>query len=298
MKSTNKIKVSAGRRAFMAFNYLFFVCIIILCAYPLWYVLVGSISDPVRLFMHNGLLWRPLGFSLQGYRTMLQNPNEGIGYANTVYYVVVGTVLSIFFSCLGAYTLSRPKLMFKKLFTLLVVFTMYFSGGMIPKFLVVKGVGLYNTRMAVILPGVISTWNMIVMRTSFRAIPQSLEESARLDGAGDFTILFRIIVPCAKATIAVMVLYYAVAQWNGWFDAMIYLQDRSKFPLQLFLREILLININNANNAAGNDAADVLYLDTLVKYAMIIISTVPILCIYPFVQKYFMKGVMMGSIKE
>ena len=289
---------SFGSRLFDVLNYALLFVLTVVFLYPLWYVLVGSISDPVRLFMHNGLLWRPLGFSLQGYRTMLQNPKVGIGYANTIFYVVVGTVLSIFFSCLGAYTLSRPKLMFKKLFTLLVVFTMYFSGGMIPKFLVVKGVGLYNTRMAVILPGVISTWNMIVMRTSFRAIPQSLEESARLDGAGDFTILFRIIVPCAKATIAVMVLYYAVAQWNGWFDAMIYLQDRSKFPLQLFLREILLININNANNAAGNDAADVLYLDTLVKYAMIIISTVPILCIYPFVQKYFMKGVMMGSIKE
>lgn len=289
---------SFGSRLFDVLNYALLFVLTVVFLYPLWYVLVGSISDPVRLFMHNGLLWRPLGFSLHGYRTMLQNPNVGIGYANTIFYVVVGTVLSIFFSCLGAYTLSRPKLMFKKLFTLLVVFTMYFSGGMIPKFLVVKGVGLYNTRMAVILPGVISTWNMIVMRTSFRAIPQSLEESARLDGAGDFTILFRIIVPCAKATIAVMVLYYAVAQWNGWFDAMIYLQDRSKFPLQLFLREILLININNANNAAGNDAADVLYLDTLVKYAMIIINTVPILCIYPFVQKYFMKGVMMGSIKE
>ena len=289
---------SFGSRLFDVLNYALLFVLTVVFLYPLWYVLVGSISDPVRLFMHNGLLWRPLGFSLQGYRTMLQNPNVGIGYANTIFYVVVGTVLSIFFSCLGAYTLSSPQLMFKKLFTLLVVFTMYFSGGMIPKFLVVQGVGLYNTRMAVILPGVISTWNMIVMRTSFRAIPQSLEESARLDGAGDFTILFRIIVPCAKATIAVMVLYYAVAQWNGWFDAMIYLQDRSKFPLQLFLREILLININNANNAAGNDAADVLYLDTLVKYAMIIISTVPILCIYPFVQKYFMKGVMMGSIKE
>ena len=289
---------SFGSRLFDVLNYALLFVLTVVFLYPLWYVLVGSISDPVRLFMHNGLLWRPLGFSLHGYRTMLQNPNVGIGYANTIFYVVVGTVLSIFFSCLGAYTLSRPKLMFKKLFTLLMVFTIYFSGGMIPKFLVVKGVGLYNTRMAVILPGVISTWNMIVMRTSFRAIPQSLEESARLDGAGDFTILFRIIVPCAKATIAVMVLYYAVAQWNGWFDAMIYLQDRSKFPLQLFLREILLININNANNAAGNDASDVLYLDTLVKYAMIIISTVPILCIYPFVQKYFMKGVMMGSIKE
>ena len=209
---------SFGSRLFDVLNYALLFVLTVVFLYPLWYVLVGSISDPVRLFMHNGLLWRPLGFSLQGYRTMLQNPNVGIGYANTIFYVVVGTVLSIFFSCLGAYTLSRPKLMFKKLFTLLVVFTMYFSGGMIPKFLVVKGVGLYNTRMAVILPGVISTWNMIVMRTSFRAIPQSLEESARLDGAGDFTILFRIIVPCAKATIAVMVLYYAVAQWNGWFS--------------------------------------------------------------------------------
>lgn len=289
---------SFGSRLFDVFNYALLLVLTLIFLYPLWYVLVGSISDPVRLFMHNGLLLRPLGFSLQGYRTMLQNPNIGIGYANTLFYVVVGTAMSIFFSCLGAYTLSRPKLMFKKLFTLLVVFTMYFSGGMIPKFLVVKGIGLYNTRMAVILPGVISTWNMIVMRTSFRAIPPSLEESARLDGAGDFTILFRIILPCAKATIAVMVLYYAVAQWNGWFDAMIYLQDRKKFPLQLFMREILLININNANNAAGNDASDVLYLDTLVKYAMIIISTVPILCVYPFVQKYFMKGVMMGSVKE
>ena len=289
---------SFGSRLFDVFNYVLLLVLTLIFLYPLWYVLVGSISDPVRLFMHNGLLLRPLGFSMQGYRTMLQNPNIGIGYANTLFYVVVGTAMSIFFSCLGAYTLSRPKLMFKKIFTLLVVFTMYFSGGMIPKFLVVKGIGLYNTRMAVILPGVISTWNMIVMRTSFRAIPPSLEESARLDGAGDFTILFRIILPCAKATIAVMVLYYAVAQWNGWFDAMIYLQDRKKFPLQLFMREILLININNANNAAGNDASDVLYLDTLVKYAMIIISTVPILCVYPFVQKYFMKGVMMGSVKE
>jgi putative aldouronate transport system permease protein len=289
---------SFGSRLFDVFNYALLLVLTILFLYPLWYVLVGSISDPVRLFTHTGLLWRPLGFSLQGYRTMLQNPNVGIGYANTIFYVVVGTAMSIFFSCLGAYTLSRPKLMFKKLFTLMVVFTMYFSGGMIPKFLVAKGIGLYNSRFAIILPGMISTWNMIVMRTSFRAIPQSLEESARLDGAGDFTILFRIILPCAKATIAVMVLYYAVAQWNGWFDAMIYLQDRSKYPLQLFLREILLISINNASNASGNEASDVLYLDTLVKYAMIIISTLPILCIYPFVQKYFMKGVMMGSIKE
>lgn len=291
---------SFGSRLFDVLNYALLFVLTVVFLYPLWYVLVGSISDPVRLFMHNGLLWRPLGFSLQGYRTMLQNPNVGIGYANTIFYVVVGTVLSIFFSCLGAYTLSRPKLMFKKLFTLLVVFTMYFSGGMIPKFLVVTGVGLYNTRMAVILPGVISTWNMIVMRTSFRAIPQSLEESARLDGAGDFTILFRIIVPCAKATIAVMVLYYAVAQWNGWFDAMIYLQDRSKFPLQLFLREILIVATFNQENASNADAitmAEQLRIASIIKYATMIVATLPVIAAYPFIQRYFVKGVMIGSIK-
>ena len=196
------------------------------------------------------------------------------------------------------HTLSRPKLMFKKLFTIMVVFTMYFGGGMIPTFLVVKEVGLLDNRMAVILPTLVNTWNLIVMRTAFKAIPVSLEESARLDGANEPTILFRIIIPCAKATIAVMILYYAVEHWNSWFDAMIYLTNRRKFPLQLFLREILLIHINNAASAASADAGDSLYMDTLLKYALIIISTVPILCIYPFVQKYFMKGVMMGSVKE
>ena len=285
---------SFGSRLFDVLNYALLFVLTVVFLYPLWYVLVGSISDPVRLFMHNGLLWRPLGFSLQGYRTMLQNPNVGIGYANTIFYVVVGTVLSIFFSCLGAYTLSRPKLMFKKLFTLLVVFTMYFSGGMIPKFLVVKGVGLYNTRMAVILPGVISTWNMIVMRTTFAAVPEALRESAYIDGANDFVILYRIYIPVSKATMAVIILFYVVSQWNSWFPAMIYLRDSKKWPLQMILREILI------NDAAGgiSDDADAQYLQELIKYCTIIVATVPILCIYPFVQKYFMKGVMMGSIKE
>ena len=284
---------SFGSRLFDVLNYALLFVLTVVFLYPLWYVLVGSISDPVRLFMHNGLLWRPLGFSLQGYRTMLQNPNVGIGYANTIFYVVVGTVLSIFFSCLGAYTLSRPKLMFKKLFTLLVVFTMYFSGGMIPKFLVVKGVGLYNTRMAVILPGVISTWNMIVMRTTFAAVPEALRESAYIDGANDFVILYRIYIPVSKATMAVIILFYVVSQWNSWFPAMIYLRDSKKWPLQMILREILI------NDAAGgiSDDADAQYLQELIKYCTIIVATVPILCIYPFVQKYFMKGVMLGSVK-
>ena len=288
---------SFASRAFDVFNYVFLFLLSLIFLYPMWYVLVGSFSDPAKLFVFRGFLWKPLGFSLLGYKAAFNNPNVLTGYANTLFYVIVGTVMNVFFSALGAYTLSRPKLMFKKLFTLMVVFTMYFSGGMIPTFMVVKGVGLYNSRLALILPGLVSTWNMIVMRTSFRAIPASLEESARLDGAGEFTVLFRIVIPCAKATIAVMVLYYAVDHWNSWFNAMIYLQDRKKYPLQLFLREILLISINNAASAEAGDASDALYMDTLVKYALIIVSTVPILCIYPFVQKYFMKGVMMGSVK-
>lgn len=289
---------SFGSRLFDAFNYALLFLLTVIFLYPMWYVLVGSFSNPFKLFVHTGFLWRPLGFSLTGYKAVFNNPNVGVGYLNTLFYVIVGTILNMFATCLGAYTLSRPKLMFKKLFTIMVVFTMYFGGGMIPTYLIVKNVGLLGNRMAVILPTLVNTWNLIVMRTAFKAIPVSLEESARLDGANEPTILFRIIIPCAKATIAVMILYYAVEHWNSWFDAMIYLTNRRKFPLQLFLREILLIHINNAASAASADAGDSLYLDTLLKYALIIISTVPILCIYPFVQKYFMKGVMMGSVKE
>ena len=288
---------SFASRAFDIFNYVFLFVLSLVFLYPMWYVLVGSFSDPRQLFVYQGFLWKPLGFSLLGYKAAFDNPNVPIGYLNTLFYVGVGTIANVFVTALGAYTLSRPKLMFKKLFTIMVVFTMYFNGGMIPTFLVVKGVGLYNSRMALILPVLVNTWNMIVMRTAFKAIPASLEESARLDGASEFTVLFRIIVPCAKATIAVMFLYYAVDHWNSWFNAMIYLQDREKYPLQLFLREILLISVQNAASADAGDASDALYMDTLVKYALIIVSTAPILCIYPFVQKYFMKGVMMGSVK-
>ena len=288
---------SFASKAFDVFNYVFLFVLSLIFLYPMWYVLVGSISDPKQLFVFRGFLWKPLGFSLLGYKAAFNNPNVPTGYLNTLFYVGVGTAANVFVTALGAYTLSRPNLMFKKIFTIMVVFTMYFGGGMIPTFMVVKGVGLYNTRLALILPVLVNTWNMIVMRTAFKAIPVSLEESARLDGANEFVVLFRIIVPCAKATIAVMFLYYAVEHWNSWFNALIYLQDRDKYPLQLFLREILLIAVQNAASAEAGDASDALYMDTLVKYALIIVSTAPILCIYPFVQKYFMKGVMMGSVK-
>ncbi|MCL2319138.1 MAG: carbohydrate ABC transporter permease, partial [Treponema sp.] len=225
----------------------------------------------------------------------LGNENILSGYLNTIYYVVAGTFINVMLSCFGAYALSRSQFMFKRTITIAIVFTMYFSGGLIPNFLLVKAIGIYNTRWAILLPGAIATWNLIVMKTSFQAIPASLEESAKIDGANDFTILFRIFLPVAKATIAVMTLFYGVAHWNSWFNAMIYLQDRGKYPLSLFLREILIANSTSGN---VNPDADVFFLDEVIKYATIIVSTLPILAAYPFAQRYFMTGVMLGSLKE
>jgi len=259
------------------------------------HVLFASFSNPLQLMMHSGALLWPKGFSLKGYEIVLSNKNILTGYLNTIFYVVAGTSINILLTSLGAYALSRSGFMFKRTITVLIVFTMYFSGGLIPSFLLVKGIGIYNTRLALILPGAIATWNLIVMRTSFRSIPASLEESARMDGANDFVILFRIFLPVAKATIAVMLLFYAVDHWNAWFNAMIYLRERNKYPLSLFLREILIANSTSGN---VNPDADIFFLDEVIKYATIIISTVPILAAYPFAQRYFMKGVMLGSLKE
>ena len=287
-----------GSRLYTALNTGFLILLTALFLYPMWYVLVGSFSDPFQLFVSNDILILPKSFSLKGYEQVFKNPNILRGYLNTLFYLVVGTAANLLATSLGAYVLSRSQLMLKRLFTLMVVFTMYFSGGLIPTFLVVKNLGLYDSRLALILPALVGTWNMIVMRTSFKALPASIEESARIDGANDFVVLFRIILPCAKATVAVIILYYAVGYWNNWFSAMIYLKDKNKYPLQLFLREILLANTSNGATAEGFEESDMLYLEDLVRYATIIVSTLPILCAYPFCQKYFMKGVMMGSVKE
>lgn len=291
-------KRTPGSMLFDGVNILLLVLLTVLFLYPMWYVLVGSFSDPFSLFVNKDILLIPKGFSLKGYEQVFKNRNILIGYQNTLLYVFFGTIINLFFTSIGAYVLSRRGLMLRKLFTVMVVFTMYFSGGLIPTFLVVKGVGLYDSRLAMILPTLIGTWNMIVMRTSFKAIPESLVESAKLDGANDFTILFRIILPCAKATVAVILLYYAVGYWNNWINAMIYLKDKKKYPLQLFLREILIANTANGATAEGFEESDMLYLENVIRYSTIIISTAPILCVYPFCQKYFMKGVMLGSVKE
>ena len=262
--------------------------------YPFLYVVFASFSDPLELMSNSGLLFAPMGFSLDAYVRVFENPSIYSGYANTIFYVVVGTLVNIIATCMAAYVLSRKQFMLRRFLTVMFIFTMYFNGGLIPSFLLIKDLDLINSRLALILPGAVNTFNLMIMITGFEGVPESLEESARMDGAGDWTILFRIIMPLAKPTIMVMVLYYAVGHWNSWFNAMIYLRDADKMPLQIFLRDIL----TRSQLGAMSGQVDVEDVGLTIKYATIIVSTVPILCIYPFIQKHFVKGVMIGAVKE
>ena len=292
-------KRSPGEIIFDIGNVVFLGILTLIFLYPMWYVVMAAFSDPARFVSHTGLLWIPEGFSLSGFKMVLRTASIATGYGNTIFYVIAGTALNILLTSMGAYVLSRRKLYIRRFLSLAIVFTMYLSGGLIPFYLTVRNLGLYNSRLALILPVAVNTWNLIVMRTSMSQVPESLEEAAKIDGANDFIIQFRVILPVIKSTVAVMVLFYAVQHWNSWFNAMIFLQDRSKYPLQLFLREILLSGsmTDIAAGSTGEDVNNVLTMNML-KYCTIVVSTLPILCIYPFLQKYFAKGVMIGSVKE
>jgi putative aldouronate transport system permease protein len=289
---------SLGERVFDGLNITVMVVVMVVTLYPLLYVLFASLSTPEAIYRSKGLLLWPVDPTLGGYKLVFQNPSILSGYKNTIIYVVVGTTLNVLMTSLGAYVLSRKRLKLGKPLLLLIVFTMYFSGGLIPLFLIVRNLGLINRMWAILLPGAISTWNLLVMRTSFLTIPDSIEESAKIDGAQDFTILFRIIIPLSLPIMAVMTLFYGVSQWNSWFYAVIFLRDRAKYPLQLILREVLIMKVEGESMrlARTSDMQSVEMMG-LIKYAVIIVATVPILCIYPFLQRYFVKGVMVGSIK-
>lgn len=294
---STKIKKSTGEKVFTIFNYIFMSVLIFVTVYPIWYVLVASFSDSNALTGNMSLLFVPIDFTLDAYKMMLKNPMILIGYRNTLLVLVIGVTLNMFLTALGAYFMSRKRVLFKRPITLLIIFTMYFSGGLIPIYLNVRSLGLLDTYAALILPVAINTFNLIIMRTSFTSIPDSLEESAILDGAGHLTLLFRIILPLAKATVAVILLYYAVEHWNSWFNAMIFLNDRDKFPLQLVLQEILIQN-DTSSMTQMVSIGDSSSVGETVKYAVIIVSSVPIFCVYPFIQRYFEKGVMIGAVKE
>ena len=290
-------KRTIGERIFDTFNILFMVFVMIISLYPIMYVLFASLSEASQLIQFQGILLHPLGkINFEAYKTVFADPKIMTGYMNTLIVVVGGVVINILLSSLGAYCLSRKNIFWNGLFTKIIIVTMVFSGGIIPMFLTIKDFGLYDTRLALVLPVAINTYNLIIMRTAFAQIPESLSESAKLDGAGHMTILFRIVLPLSKAVLAVMVLYYGVSHWNAWANAVMFIRSPGKMPLQAILREILLRN-QTTDMVSGIGEADRFSVSETIKYATIIIATLPILVLYPFLQKYFQKGVMIGSVK-
>ncbi|HML48108.1 MAG TPA: carbohydrate ABC transporter permease [Clostridia bacterium] len=276
--------------------HVFLIVLAAVTLYPIWHVLVASFSDGNLLMQHRGLLFWPRGYSVESYKLVMSNASIVTGYTNTIIIVVCGTALNLLLTTLGAYVLSRRNFLWRVPAMLLILFTMFFTGGMIPMFLLVEGLGMLDNRLALILPSAINTYNLVIMRTSFAAVPESLEESARLEGANDFTILLRIFVPVSGAVIAVMVLYYATAHWNSWFPALLYMRKRANYPLQLILREILIMN--SLETMRDNiDIEDMSRVSETIKYTTIVVTTLPILLLYPFLQKYFVKGVMIGAVK-
>lgn len=292
-------KRNVAEHTFDAVNVALLSGLVVLTLYPFYYVLMASLSDANQLIGHQGLLLWPKDISLAAYELVLKNPNIFTGYRNTLVIVVFGTALNILMTSLGAYVLSRKGLYWMKPMTMLIVLTMFFSGGLIPSYLLVNNtLHMGNTLWAVIIPGMISTWNLIVMRTSFESIPEALVESARMDGAGEWSILFKVVIPLSLPVISVMLLFYGVGHWNSWFSAVMYLRNRELFPLQVILREILIQNSTESMTTGISGSGDRETISESIKYATIIVATLPILLVYPFLQKYFVKGVMVGAIKE
>jgi len=291
------MRQSSGEKVFNIFNALFLTGLMLITLYPFLYVVFASFSDAGLLIKHRGLLLKPEGLNFQSYQMVARNPILFSSYFNTIIYVISGTSLSVFLTICGAYSLSRKNVLLRMPITFFFVFTMWFSGGMIPLFLLVRNLGLLNHRLAIILPGAVSTYNLIVTMTYFKSIPDSLEESAKIDGASDYVIMFRIIVPLAIPVIAVIALFYSVGIWNSWFNAMIFLNKRELFPVQLILREILILNDTAGVMGGVVSQGDQINVGETIKYATAVVATIPILLVYPFVQRYFVQGIMIGAIK-
>lgn len=289
-------KKSLGEKIFSVFNILFMICVILVTLYPIYHVLMASFSEAKALMAHRGILLRPAGFSTFAYEQIMDYPPIFTGYKNTLIVLVGSLILNMFLTLCGGYFLSRKNVRWRNAVMVFITVTMYFSGGIVPFYLIVGALGMDNTLWSLIIPSAMNTYNLIIMRTGFQGIPDGLEEAARIDGAGHLTILFRICVPVIMPTIAVLLLYSAVGTWNAWFYASIFIKDTSRAPLQLVLREILILSdVQAMSGSAG--MGDVEALKGTIKYGVIIVSTVPILCLYPFLQRFFEKGVMVGSLK-
>ena len=284
-------KISSGK-IFDFFNIIIMLFVIVCTLYQFLYVVMASFSDPTALSTYTGLLLLPIKpYTFEAYKAVFSMPLILSGFKNTLFVLIVGVLVNMVFTILGAYFLSIKGPMLKDVVAFMIIFTMYFSGGMIPGYLNVKDLGLINSLWALILPGAIGTSNLIIMKSAFLSVPDSLVESARLDGASYIQTLTKVMLPLTKATLAVLILYYGVGHWNSWFGASIYLQDKDLYPIQLILRNLLA---STSSIAALDDIPE--YAE-LVKYALIVITSAPIICLYPFLQKYFTKGVMMGAVK-
>lgn len=290
---------------FDVINGALLIILMFIILYPLYYTIIASFSDPREVASGN-VTWKIVGFSLDAYKHVFQNDRIWIGYANTIFYTVLGTMLNIVLTIPSAYVLSKPYLLHKKFFMGFFLFTMYFSGGLIPSYFLVKNLGLINTRTCLVVLGGVSVYNLIVSKSFFMSnIPESLFEAAEIDGAGEIKKFLAIAIPLSKPILAVMVLYYAVSRWNSYFTALVYISDRSLEPLQQVLRRILLLNENALNVDTSQltmeellDSAKRSWLAYTMKYALVFIASAPLLIAYPFVQKYFVKGTMIGAVKE
>ncbi|NOU90685.1 ABC transporter permease subunit [Paenibacillus sp. LMG 31460] len=294
MKTT--IKESVGDKLFLISIYVILSLLLVIVLYPLIYIFSSSFSSPSAVTSGRVWLW-PVEFSLKGYATLIENPKIVTGYANSLFYTAAGTIISVMLTIMIAYPLSRKTLFGRNMLMMLITFTLLFSGGLIPTYLVVKQMGLIDTRWALLIPNAIWVWQVIIARTFFQSsIPDELIDSSEIDGCSDLRFMWSVVVPLSKPIIAVLFLMYAVGQWNAYFDALIYLKTANLFPLQLILRSIIILN-NSSNATDALKQVERQQLAELLKYSLIVVATLPVLVIYPFVQRYFVQGMLVGSVK-
>jgi putative aldouronate transport system permease protein len=294
---TTRIRESGGDRLFLFGVYSFLLLIFLLVLYPLLYVVSSSLSSPAAVSSGQVWLW-PVDFTLRGYQVAFSNPQIITGYGNSLYYTFFGTLISVIATVLVAYPLSRRGLYGRGAIMLFITFTMIFSGGLIPTYLVVKNLGMLDTRWALIIPQAVAAWQVIIARTFFQVtIPEELAEAAALDGCSDLRFLWSVVIPLSKPIIAVLVLMYAVGQWNAYFDALLYLKSDELQPLQLVLRSILILNTTTSGSMEASVMIERQQMADLLKYSLIVVGSLPVLLIYPFAQRYFVRGMLIGSIK-
>lgn len=297
-KPRNRVRLSRQDKTYYSVVYTLVTLLTLIVLLPLINVLACSFSAPEAVASGKVLLW-PVSFSVSGYERVFNTDEIWIGYANTLYYTIVGTFVNVFVTMICAYPLARRGLPYKSFFSFLFAFTMLFSGGLVPTYLLARSLHLLNTRLALIIPGAMGVYQMIVTRTFLVAnIPQELLEMSQIDGCNDFRFFWSFVLPLSKAVIAVTAMQYAVGHWNSWFSAFLYLSDDKKYPLQMMLRRILVMNQIKSSDYVDEETLVAMEgMADLLKYSLIVVATVPILCAYPFIQKYFVKGIMIGSLK-